>query len=144
MDTKANRSLTAAIREPVATVTINVRRRVKLRLFSFAAAATLAACTLWASPASAWWWDPHVDLNGNASCHSEHADMVNIRLDNGESGATIPNNYGMYFISFFRIASGGTAGTAYTRAASNGTWCSRRITVQRPATGTTQYLRLDM
>ena len=71
--------------------------------------------------------------------------MVNISLDNGEVAAALPNNYGTYFMSFFRIAGGssGTTGTAYTRAASDRSWCSMRIRVTRPGVGNTQYLPLN-
>jgi hypothetical protein len=120
-----------------------MRRLIGLLMAGMLASVLIA--TVGQSPANAWPWDSHVDLNGNASCHAEHADMVNIALDNGETGATVPNNYGTYFISFFRIAGGGgTSGTAYTRAASNHSWCSKRITVTRPLTGNTQYLLLNM
>ena len=116
---------------------------MRLRRPATVAAATFAALVLLAPAANAWPWDAHVDLNGNASCHTAHADMVNISLDNGETSAAVPNNYGTYFISFFRISSGGTNGTAYTRAP-DGSWCSRRITVKRPVTGNTQYFVLNM
>jgi hypothetical protein len=120
-------------------------RRNTTRYLPFAAAlAVVVTSAVSASPASAWPWDSHVDLNGYSSCHGEHADMVNISLSNGEGAAALPNRDGSYFLSFFRIASSGTSGTAYTRAASTGGWCSRGIKVSRPLGGTVQYLRLDM
>jgi hypothetical protein len=118
--------------------------RTRARAGAAVTAAVVIASLAWATPANAWWTDTQVDLNGNASCHAEHADMVNISLDNGEVGAALTNNYGMYFMSFFRISAGGTGGTAYTRAASDRSWCSRRIKVTRPFSGTTQYLVLNM
>lgn len=117
---------------------------MKIRYILATAAVLTTGAVFGVSPsASAWPWSGQVTVQGNATCHDEHASVVTIGLNNGESSGAVPNNYGTYSLTFFRIPSGGVWGTAGWRAPLAQVTCTRSVFISRPTVGSTQYLTLD-